>query len=145
MSIERFSSLYALTVDAAEMLELHGINVDLKEWIAAINPVLAAAGQQLIGEGVVESVVISEKQVRIRYTYTVRFFYDEASVRNVELVLPEWVVMSENSVRAARIWYLQENINEMCVGILDIERDLDIKKNRLNELVALLNEALNAG
>jgi hypothetical protein len=52
--------------------------------------------------------------------------------------------MSENSVRAARIWFLQENINEICVGILDIERDLDIKKNRLNELVALLNEALNA-
>lgn len=135
-------SLYELTIEASSVVEIYGDDAILVGWVESINPVLSASGQQLIGNGIVKSITIGEKEIRIRYSHKVHFFYDEIQIRNVEIVLPEWVLRAEDSVEAAKEWRVRRfNVDTNVGG--DVLREKDAEIEQLKKRVSALERKLD--
>lgn len=98
-------SLHDLTVAAEqEFATYRDANID--EWRAAIDPVLKAAGECVIGNDKVDDIEVSAKEIRIRASYSVR-----CCAQTNDMRLPAFIVKSENPVQAATRYRIDKELS----------------------------------
>lgn len=129
-------NLYELTAQAQ-----HDVNIyrspDLSEWIAAIDPVLGAAGETVIGSDKVESIELHAHTLRIRTSYTVR-----CCAQTNDMEIPTSLLIAENPVKEATRYYLDKSLRESKAKLHAAEQELQ----RWTDLTATIEaeiEALN--
>lgn len=99
-------NLYDLTVAAEQDVSTYR-SADIEEWRAAIDPVLKAAGEHVVGKDSVDDIALTDTELRIIASYSVRCCDQTRYMR-----LPIYIVMAENPVRAATHYRVGKELSE---------------------------------
>lgn len=125
-------SLYDLTVEAQDAIETYK-SPDIREWIAAIDPVLEAMNSLTIGKDYVEYIRIGQKDLDITTSYTVR------NCRNTnDISLPISILRSANPIREATMFRLTHAIAKNKEAIASAQRIVESRTAELKQLEAEL-------
>ena len=104
-------NLLDLTFDAAVKVDTYK-NPDIEEWIAAIDPVLAALGKGCIGTDTVDDITVGEKFVHIMTSYTSMSCPDTNSIQ-----VPTAIIEAADPVHAAKLFSVENRIRLTTTGI----------------------------
>jgi len=88
-------NLYDLTVAAEQQVSTY-CSANIDEWRDAIDPVLEAAGECTIGKDHVDDITVSEDEISIRTSYSVR-----CCEQSNDMSVPLSIVKAENPIQAA--------------------------------------------
>lgn len=106
---------------------------DIDDWVAAIDPILEAAGECCIGRDSVESISLTSAGVHIVSSFTSR-----SCPMSNEMYLPRVILESEDPIKAANIYRLTNKIREV-KNELSFARDKTVRnEDKLAKLVAEL-------
>lgn len=101
------NTLYQRTLDAALNVRTYK-NADIDDWIAEIDPILKAAGECVIGRDKVESILVSDKDVSIETSYSVRCC-DQSN----EMSIPLHILNSDDPAKAANKFRIESELKNV--------------------------------
>lgn len=127
-------NLYDLTLAAESEVSTYR-SADIDEWRAAIDPVLKAAGECVVGTDKVDDISVSAKTLTIRTSYSVR-----CCAQNNSMSIPVAILKAENPVQAATRYRLGNELVEAKNRMAAAQRALA----ESTEKVALLEAELAA-
>lgn len=122
-------NLYELTVAAEYKIATYR-NTDISEWIAAIDPVLSAAGQSFICTDTVEDITIGETTLCINTSYSVRGCADTNSIE-----IPLNIITASDPVHAAQLFKVTNDIERFTNAIKNSEEDIKRDTAKLQKLL----------
>ena len=127
-------NLYDRTLAAeSDVSTYRSANID--EWIAAIDPVLKAAGECAIGSDKVDDITVSAKKLTIRTSYSVR-----CCAQTNDMSLPISILEADNPIQAATRYRLGKELAEAKARLATTQRAL----TEYTEKVAALEAELAA-
>jgi hypothetical protein len=88
-------NLYELTVAAEAEFSTYR-HADIDDWIEAIDPVLEAYGESMMGSDKVEDITLTDDSLNIRTSYSVR-----CCSQSNEISIPVSILKADDPVRAA--------------------------------------------
>lgn len=123
-------TLYDLTVVAEHRVSTYK-NPNISEWIAAIDPVLSAAGQPCICTDTVEDITIGETTLWIKTSYSVRGCADTNSIE-----IPLDIITASDPVHAARLFKVTNDIERFTNAIKSSEEAIKSDTAKLQKFLA---------
>lgn len=125
-------NLYDQTLAAeSDVSTYRSANID--EWIAAIDPVLKAAGECAIGSDKVDGITVSAKTLTIRTSYSVR-----CCAQNNDMSLPISILTADNPIQAATRYRLGKELAEANTRLAAAQRALTEYTEKVANLEAEL-------
>lgn len=126
-------TLYEMTVAAESALAIYK-HPNLDDWIAAIDPVLKAAGEFTIGRDTVADISISNQTLTIETHYSVRGCAQANSI-----CIPLSVIQAENPLQAATGYRLNCELTEARANQANARNALEVYTNTVDTLEAQLS------
>ena len=125
-------NLYDRTLAAeSDVSTYRSANID--EWIAAIDPVLQAAGECAIGGDKVDDITVSAKTLAIRTSYSVR-----CCAQTNDMSLPISILEAENPIQAATRYRVGRELAEAKAHLATTQRALTEYTEKVASLEAEL-------
>ena len=129
---ERYMNLYDLTLAAESKVSTYrSANID--EWCAAIDPVLKADGECVVGGDKVDDISVSESTLTIRTSYSVR-----CCAQTNDMSIPVDILKAGNPVQAATRYRISRELAEAKSRLAATQRDLAEYTERVTSLEAEL-------
>ena len=98
-------SLYAMACAAEKEINTYR-HADIDKWAKAIDPVLEAASECTIGNDCVEDIQVSDTELSIRTSYSVR-----CCAQNNDMTLPIIILESADPILAATKYRLERELS----------------------------------
>lgn len=124
--------LYELTLSAEEAVTTYR-HPDIRDWIEAIDPVLAATGEPGIGRDSVDSVNVSDGVLTITTSYSVMNCPDSSTCS-----LPVTILQAADPIQAAKRYKLEEAVVRAKSDLGDAQRLVASRAANLEKLEAEL-------
>jgi len=124
--------LYERTLAADEAVTTYR-HPDIRDWIEAIDPVLAAAGEPCIGRDSVDSVNVSDGVLTITTSYSVMNCPDSSTVD-----LPVFILQASDPIQAAKRYKLEKAVAKAQSDLVDAQRLVASRTANLAQLEAEL-------
>ena len=123
-------NLYELTLDAELQVDTYK-NPEIDEWRAAIDPILQAAGQPIVGIDSVDFINLNTIELSITTSYSVRCCDQTNTIR-----IPLNILKAANPIKAANLFRLNKLIAKAKSDILNAERTIETQTKTLETLAA---------
>jgi hypothetical protein len=126
-------NLIEMTEDASWNISVY-VNPDIGDWVAAIDPILEAAGECCIGRDSVESISLTSAGVHIVSSFTSR-----SCPMSNEMYLPRVILEVKDPIKAANIYRVTNKINEIQDELRYSRNRITTYENKLAKFVAELD------